>query len=275
MTDLGAYFSDQAQYQRLLAEAEFGFSEISPHLATLPANADVLEIGSGTGVLSAMIADAHPGFSLDAVEPLGSGFSAFEQAMEGIAGAHDALNLHRTTAEAFDPGETRYDLIFSVNVFEHLSDWRLAFRRLAKMLKPDGRMIILCPNYTVPYESHFGIPLVFGASLSRRLFARRIAHVERTANAAGLWESLNFITSTQLGRLAREEGVSLAFDRGIMDRMFSRLTRDREFAGRQGAIGMVARVVNTARISAIFSWLPVSFSPYMKAVASPGAKDRH
>lgn len=266
--ELGLLFPDQSQYRRISAEAEFGLAELAPYLDKLQPGAHVLEVGSGTGLLAVQVLGKCNGVTVDMLEPLGSGFSAFETAMEKIAASNDALRLHRETAEAFDPGDVRYDLIYSVNVFEHMEDWRLSLTRLSGMLKPDGRMVILCPNYTVPYESHFGIPLIFGAAFSRRLFARRIEHVERVHDADGLWASLNFIKSTQLSKAARKDGLCLEFDKSIMPRMLDRLTGDAEFVTRQGRIGRIAKFANAFGAQRVLRALPPAFLPYMKVVVT-------
>lgn len=268
MTEMRKYFDDDSQYRRIASEAAFGFSELSDELHRLPAGGHVLEVGSGTGFLAAKVSRACPACHVHAIEPLGSGFSAFEHAMKQIAHDHPNVSLARSTAEDYDPSGTQFDLIYSINVFEHIIDWRAAFGRLCDMLTPNGQMIILCPNYTVPYESHFGIPMIGGPRLTKRLFSARIKHVEKTCDAEGLWDSLNFIKSTQLAQAARDKGVTLQFDRTIMTRMFRRLTTDAEFSERQGAIAGIARGMFRFGLGSVLDISPVRCLPYMKARVS-------
>jgi 2-polyprenyl-3-methyl-5-hydroxy-6-metoxy-1,4-benzoquinol methylase len=53
-----------------------------------------------------------------------------------------------------------FDLIFSNNVFEHVRDVQAALATLGALLRPGRVMVHNCPNYDVPYEPHFGIPLL-------------------------------------------------------------------------------------------------------------------
>ena len=274
MNDMRKYFSDEAQFQRIASEAAFGFSELTCALEELPDGANILEVGSGTGYLAALVSNARPTCRVHAIEPVGSGFSAFEHAMKLIANDYPNVDFSRTTAENFDPGSKKFDLIFSVNVFEHIDNWPSSFEHLCTLLKPTGQMIILCPNYTVPYESHFGIPILGSPKLTRRLFAKRIATVEKTHDAAGLWNSLNFIKSTQLSEQSRKSGAEVEFDRAIMTRMFRRLLTDPQFSERQGAIASVAKLAFRLGAGGLLCKLPVRFAPYMKAHVAL-AKDPH
>ena len=55
--------------------------------------------------------------------------------------------------------------IFCVNVFEHVDDWRHFLDWASKNLNENGQFIVLCPNYGIPYESHFKIPIIFNKRL--------------------------------------------------------------------------------------------------------------
>ena len=79
---------------------------------------------------------------------------------------------------------------------------------MRSVLAPAGSMVHTCPNYHVPYEPHFGIPLVPGVpSATRFVLPGRIA-------SSGLWRSLNFVTSTGLRRTARRAGLTVEFEPG-------------------------------------------------------------
>src|SRR5690606_2051935 len=132
--------------------------------------------------------------------------------------------------ESFVPNEASYDLIISINVFEHLDDWRQGIDSSVRLLTDEGRLVFLCPNYTFPYEPHFGVPLFFGPKISRVFFDRRVRRIEKECDSAGLWDTLNFITAAQVADYCRRCGYRVEFDRDITSRMVSRLTSDSEFA---------------------------------------------
>jgi hypothetical protein len=117
--------------------------------------------------------------------------------------------------------------MFSVHVLEHVPDFAAAVTAMASVLAPGGEGTHICPNYHVPFEPHFGIPLVPGAPrLSARVFAKRVA------SDPDLWRSLNFVTTTDVRRAARANGLDVEFDRGVMYEFVERLQTDDVFAGR-------------------------------------------
>jgi len=260
-------FTDPSERSRIIAEAAFGLSEIGGALDVLSAGARVLEVGCGTGFLLAKLAGLRPDLSFSGLEPLGKGFSAFEATLERVEAAFDNLKIHRTGIENFalPDGEGPFDLIFSVNVFEHLEDWKQAVANSTALLTPKGAIIVLCPNYAIPYEPHFGIPIVGGPVRTRQLFARHIEKVEQEVDAHGLWNSLNFITVPALSRECHRLGIDLTFDRGVMARMLLRLDSDPEFRTRQATIAGLARLLRVLGVGRLSQCLPARFSPYMKA----------
>ncbi|MEM6661816.1 MAG: methyltransferase [Pseudomonadota bacterium] len=260
-------FDDPVLRQRIEAEAKFGAHEVHARLAALPVGARVLEIGCGTGALLAILAKTWPNLSFSGVEPIGSGFSPFAAVLDRIQAANPGLQIHRETVEKMRPvdGDPPFDLIFSVNVFEHLGDWRQGLESAMRLLAPGGTHVIICPNYALPFESHFNIPLLGGPRFSRWLFARRIARMEQDYDAHGLWESLNFITSGQLAQQCRERMYDVWFDTEIMGRMLARLQGDADFAKRRAGMGGLARFLDRIGISRLFAALPAGASPYMRA----------
>ena len=70
--------------------------------------------------------------------------------------------------------QKKYDIIYSVNVFEHLSNWKLYLKKTNEWLNPEGLNIILCPNYSFPYESHFKIPIIINKKLTYSIFKKKL-----------------------------------------------------------------------------------------------------
>jgi hypothetical protein len=107
--------------------------------------------------------------------------------------------------------------------------------------------------------------LFFGPRAARVLFSRRIERIERDIDAAGLWDSLNFISAPALRRHCRSAGLTVGFDREVVSRMFARLGSDTDFTARQGLLAKLLSGPASAGAGHLFSRLPVSFLPYMKA----------
>jgi SAM-dependent methyltransferase len=270
--DLDTLFDDKAEHSRIEAEATFGLHEVSLEIDALPSGARVLEIGCGTGYLLAQLSLRRMDAYFDGLEPIGQGFAKFEETLSRIEARFENLDIHRTPIEDFTlpQGASGFDLIFSINVFEHLNDWRVAVDRAVALLNEGGRMIILCPNYSVPYEPHFAIPIIGGPQLTRRLFDKRIARIEAQTDSAGLWKSINFISVPALKSHCGLRGIDVSFDRGVMARMLDRLDMDPEFAKRQSAVAGIARVLRRLGAGWLLKRLPARFSPYMKAEVRVG-----
>lgn len=259
-------FADRAQLARIRAESKFGSDEIASILAELPDGARVLEVGCGTGYLLAQLANAYPNLSFTGLEPIGQGFAQFEHVLAAVSKVLHNVQIIREPIETHIAADSNYDLVFSVNVYEHLDDWRQGINAAMELLSNHGRLVVLCPNYTFPYEPHFGIPLLFGPRATRKIFARRIEGVERRIDSSGLWNSLNFITVAAVIRHCRFAEYKVSFDKSISRRMVDRLSADKEFAARQGLIGkLFSTPISPVRI---LTYLPAALSPYMKATIS-------
>ncbi|MDD5135714.1 MAG: class I SAM-dependent methyltransferase [Candidatus Omnitrophica bacterium] len=113
-----------------------------------PAKGDtVLDIGCGRGEL--VYYCARKG-----AKALGIDYSkdAVDIARETIAKLPEDLR-RLARAEIGDPVtydfKDEYDVVFMIEIAEHMYDWQLeeAFRKIYKILKPGGRLVITTPNY--------------------------------------------------------------------------------------------------------------------------------
>lgn len=250
--------ADEALFNLLKGEAIFGWGEIA---GAIDGECDCLEIGAGPGLL-AMLA-ARRARSVDALEPSTDAFASFAPVLEAVErNASRNLRFIRTTIEDFK-ADRKYDLIWSVNVFEHLEDWRACFLKVRELLRAGGKAIILCPNYGIPYEPHFSLPIIFTKDVTRRLFSKRIAQFEEEQNCAGLWESINMISLGDVMRYAREADLDVSLDSGVMRRMFERFFSDAELSRRHGLIRTAIGVARRAGVDRAISAMPPMFHPYV------------
>ncbi|WP_373085379.1 class I SAM-dependent methyltransferase [Sneathiella sp.] len=256
-------FKDEQQGARLRAEAEFGWREMKPYFERLQNSDTVLEVGCGTGFLLARLAQKFNDISFTGVEPIGSGFMQFESTLNAIEKQYANITFIRRRIEDIK-SEKRYDLIYSINVFEHLEDWRDAIDICVSLLNPNGQLVILCPNYWIPYESHFSLPIIGTKSLTYKIFSKKIAQMEEGFGAEGLWKSLNFITAPQIQHYCETKGYDLNFDRAIMARMLDRLDDDPEFKKRQSGLARVASLANRLGAGFLLGILPARCSAYIK-----------
>lgn len=226
--------------------------------------AKVLEVGAGFGLASICL--AMMGFDVVALEPGGLGFEQNRSASIAFASLCAVqINHVAASAETADFGTIgKFDLVVSNNVLEHIPNFGKALTNLNSAINPGGVMIHSCPNYTFPFEPHFGIPLIpVMPGLTRFLLPKSV-------KASGLWNSLNFITQSQVKRNARANGMSCLFRTETMSKSIKRLNQDPQFAERHQTL---ARLVKIRLVHAIlvrlFSLPPRLATPMDFIVCAP------
>ena len=109
-----------------------------------PKDADILEIGCGTGHNLAMLGDFG---RVDALE------------LDDEARAHAQKRLGRSVMSAPLPQlagvpEHHYDLIGAFDVIEHIDDDQAAIASIATRLKPSGRFVMTVPAHQWMWSAH-------------------------------------------------------------------------------------------------------------------------
>ena len=133
-----------------LAQAEESALVATALRADLSDGQDILDLGCGWGSLSLWMARRFPQSRILAV----SNSSSQRQFIEGEASALGLQNLQVVTADmnAFDPRRT-FDRIVSVEMFEHMSNWRALLRRMRCWLKPEGLAFVhVFAHRATPYR---------------------------------------------------------------------------------------------------------------------------
>lgn len=262
-------FEDDEFERQIREEADFGMNEISSEIIDLHGGdgKTILEVGCGTGLLLARMAETFPEHQFHGLEPIGPGFDAFTDSLEKILGSSETIELIRAGAEDFET-ECRFDLIYSVNVFEHLEDWRRGIENCVSHLSPGGRIVFVCPNYDFPYEPHFSIPIIWNKKVTRRVFRKKIDRYHEKVGNEGPWQSLNFIKASEVKRHAKVHGYKVSFDRSIFGRMLERLTTQEGFSQRHGLLASIGKLAIRLGLAGVFNALPQFLQPYMKVTIS-------
>ena len=242
-------------------EAFFGLNQIKNDCKSLDINSNVLEIGCGSGILLSLCSSFFKRSSFEGIEPFNSGFNKLSKFTKILQ--KEGVNISNVGFEDFVPSK-KYDLIYCVNVFEHVNDWKQFIVTVTDWLNPGSKLIILCPNYGFPYESHFKIPIIYNKKITEKLFSKHIASFERKRNALGLWKSLNFITKKELLYFVSQISSLRIIDHySIIKELIQRFTKDKEFSKRQNIIGKIALLVNNLGLINILLKFP-NILPYMK-----------
>lgn len=117
-----------------------GTDSLSRIALAIPANSEVLDVGTGTGALGEFLANQH-NCLLDGVN-----YNAAEIALaRPYYRALHVANLEQTLLSQLF-GKQRYDFIVFADVLEHLRNPAQILSDARKLLKTDGRIIISLPN---------------------------------------------------------------------------------------------------------------------------------
>jgi SAM-dependent methyltransferase len=247
----------------IASEAELALTLLRS-LGPLTADTRVLEVGAGPGVIAGVLHSA--GAKLVAIEPLQSGFDLFAAVRAELAERLPAAAapLDRRPAEQLDPDKDGpFDLIFSVNVLEHCHPLEPSLDALAGVLAPGGRMLHTCPNYRVPYEPHYAMPLVPGKPALTTKLRPQLADEP-------LWQSLNWITARDVTRFAERHQLDLTLRAGVLGEAVARLRTDPAFARRQGLTGKVAAgLARTGALNWLGSLPPAWVTPMVFELSRP------
>jgi len=136
-----------------LDDAEEAMLRASCEQAELRDGQRVLELGCGWGSLTLWMAATYPNSQITAVSNSASQRSFIEQR------ALD-LGLHNLKVITCDVNQLeldqRFDRVVSVEMFEHVRNYRELLRRIAGWLRPDGKLFvhIFCHRYLAyPFET--------------------------------------------------------------------------------------------------------------------------
>lgn len=219
----------------------------------------VLEVGSGIGFFASFL--AHHGVDIVELEPVGAGFDFIGAARQILAEQLPTRPaLLDIGVESLDHQvHGQFDLVYSLNVLEHLPDWRNALARMSDCLRPGGRIVQSCPNYTVPYEPHFGVPLLpFAPAATARVLPERMTDTD-------LWRSLNWVTSREVRRWATSRGMTVEFRSGQLADTLVRLDQDPEFRKRHGEpLAAIAGILRRAKLIPVLRRIPVALNTPME-----------
>lgn len=122
-----------------LAEAEVLALEETVAHAGLADGQRILELGCGWGSLSLFMAERFPTATIVAV----SNSAPQRRHIEAEAQARGLTNLAVVTADMNDfQADATFDRIVSVEMFEHMSNWRTLLEKVRGWLSPEGRLFL-------------------------------------------------------------------------------------------------------------------------------------
>lgn len=121
-------------------QAEDAMLECYARRARLEDDQHVLDLGCGWGSFALWAADRYPGSQVLAVSN-SDGQREFIQAAARQRGL-DNLRVQTCDINAFDPGTAVFDRIVSVEMFEHMRNYRELMARIRSWLVDDGKLFV-------------------------------------------------------------------------------------------------------------------------------------
>ena len=136
-----------------LAAAEDAMLALTCERARIADGQDILELGCGWGSLTLWLAERYPAARVTAVTN-SAAQAAFIRERAAARGLTPPRVIH---ADMRDFGvDERFDRVVSVEMFEHLRNWRELLRRVRGWLADDGLLfahVFSCRDYAYTYET--------------------------------------------------------------------------------------------------------------------------
>jgi SAM-dependent methyltransferase len=114
----------------------------------------ILDAGCGVGAFVRRLREFSPDVH---------GFDVERESV--LRGVEELPGLGLAVAEYLPYKDGTFDVILMHEVLEHVDDDLASLREMRRVLKPDGRLVIFCPNRLYPFETHgifIGRKYVFG-----------------------------------------------------------------------------------------------------------------
>jgi cyclopropane-fatty-acyl-phospholipid synthase len=133
-----------------LERAEERMLELTCHRAGIEDGMEILDLGCGWGSFTLYAAERFPGCRITAV----SNSSGQRRSIEAEAKRLELDNVEVITADVneFDP-KRRFDRVVSIEMFEHMRNWKELLGRVSAWLEPEGRVFIhVFSHRTIAYR---------------------------------------------------------------------------------------------------------------------------
>ena len=255
---------DEDAVERLVMyinEAGFFWPLLEPYAKFLGPDASVLEIGSGVGVISLLL--ASNGARVISCEPETAGFGRMDELATVIKSSwllpQNSVERIKDIFPSSQISVGQFDLVLAINVVEHVDKPELLILDATSVLKPHGKGFFVCPNYSFPYEPHFEIPTLFNKRLTEIFFKRRIK-TSKIDDSERFWSELSWPKTSSLSRFLRKHGVVFELPRTVTDAYFARLYDD-VFLDRKGRTFRLLVTTFRSLIKLLVRALPARFRP--------------
>jgi 2-polyprenyl-3-methyl-5-hydroxy-6-metoxy-1,4-benzoquinol methylase len=245
----------------LINSCNFGNKYISRHIRKNYKT--ILEIGCGSCMLMSLLSEQSKEIKFIGLDPDIDGFSIFLEIKNYLI---KNLNLCVVKDCASKELDLKFDLIYCVDVLEHVDNIDNLISFAKNKLSKSGKIIIICPNSSFWYEPHFNIPIIINKSITFKIFKKKILKDELNNNAVGLWDSLNFINSRKLEVIANKHDLKIKFHSDLSEDLILRVAQDMNFKKRKFVPWLISyflyktSVVKVMRLKSLTKFLPYTYA---------------
>jgi SAM-dependent methyltransferase len=152
----------------------------------------LLDIGAGYG--SIVLAARQAGIDAEGLEPAAYEIGFARERLRALRPTDDPAAIYRQGDGMRLPYEDNsFDVVTTLNVLEHVQDFRGVLSEAVRVLKPGGRLYAICPNYAAfRQEAHYLVPWLpllprALASVYLRLLGRDPAFFEQHIHYCSNW----------------------------------------------------------------------------------------
>jgi len=129
-----------ARGDETLDQAEEAMLSLYAERARLKDGQSILELGCGWGSLSLWIAERFPHSRITAVSNSRTQKSYIDD--EARRRGLQNVTVIASDINAFDTAPGQFDRVVSIEMFEHLKNYRLLFQNISRWLRPDGLLFV-------------------------------------------------------------------------------------------------------------------------------------
>jgi SAM-dependent methyltransferase len=255
--------SESLKIKTYIGEADFYYSVLKSDFQAIKKGSTVVEIGSGTGLLSMYIASL--GYKVYSFEPQSSGFTdmlkmkeILKECWESDFPAATFINDYYSESYFKENEEIAYFL--AVNVIEHIPNYGHLIQSVRKKMNSNSIFRIICPNYLIPYEPHFDIPIIFNKK-STLFFLRNKILSSDLSNPLEFWNDLSWPTPSKVKKAVIDSRMSVVFSRQTTKSYLERPIMDDSFKQRKSKLTFqVIKLISKVLIP-VLSFVPLTLTP--------------
>ena len=142
-------------------------------------------------------------------------------------------------------------------------------------LNPKGKLIIMAPNYNVPFDVHLMIPLIINKKITHKIFKNKINNYESLNNKQGIWNSLNFIKFTNLIYFIKslKGNLNIEVDKHYFGRILVKLienSKNKKSAHSKSFfykfMVFISILLLKIKVISFYKYLPIRLHPFTKVI---------